>query len=265
MSARWSAALLAIVLVGCAHQAPSRLGAAGAAAAAAVAPEHPVAELSATGLDDGDEEPFDEEPPAPAVSDPLGPWNRAMFHFNDRLYFWVIKPIARGYRAVVPRLARTGVENFFHNLRAPLRFVSDVIRLKPRDAGIELGRFMINSSWGVLGFGDFFADDPEAKTPDTDLGLALATHGVPGGPYVVWPFFGPSTLRDSVALVGDWALEPVTYIKPLGASLAVRSYDYVNATSFRIGDYEAFKEAAIDPYLAVRDAYLQNRAQRARE
>lgn len=263
MSPRRLAALLALVLVGCAHQAPSRLGASPPAAPTVAAT--PAAEPSAAPSPAGGEAPDDEAAAAPEVSDPLAPWNRAMFHFNDKLYFWVLKPVSRGYRAAVPRLARKGVENFFHNLGAPLRFVSDVLRLKPRDAGVELGRFMINSTWGVLGFGDLFAGNPEAKTPNTDLGLALAGHGVPGGPYVVWPFLGPSTLRDSLALVGDFALDPVTYVSPLEAQLAVRSYGRVNATSFRIGDYESLKEAAVDPYLAVRDAYLQNRAERARE
>jgi phospholipid-binding lipoprotein MlaA len=122
---------------------------------------------------------------------------------------------------------------------------------------------MINTTWGVLGFGDLFAGNPEAKTPDADLGLALARHGVGNGIYLVWPFLGPSTLRDTVGWVGGLPLDPIGYVQPLEASLGVRAYSEVNATSFRIGDYESLKDAAIDPYLAVRDAYLQNRASKA--
>lgn len=268
-----AALLLCLALAGCAHQKPALAtsaaptprgadpGSAKAPTAAAPAP----AAAAPAGADSFDDDFGSPAAPVVEVSDPLAPWNRAMFVFNDKLYFWVIKPVARGYRAVVPRLARTGVENFFHNLGTPLRLVSDLLRLKPREASIELGSFMINSTWGVLGFGNLFAGNPEAKTPDGDIGLALATHGVPGGPYVVWPFLGPSTLRDSVGLLGDFALDPITYVHPLAADLAIRSYSTVNAASFRIGDYETLKDAAIDPYVGVRDAYLQHRAAKAKE
>jgi phospholipid-binding lipoprotein MlaA len=166
---------------------------------------------------------------------------------------------------VVPSLARTGVENFFDNLGAPGRFVSNVLQLKGREASIELGKFMINSTWGVLGFGNLFAGNPETKIPKADLGLTLAHYGVGGGPYVVWPFIGSYTLRDSVGWAGGLFLDPVSYIQPFAASLGTRSYYMVNYTSFRIGDYESFKDASIDPYLATRNAYLQYRAEKVRE
>ena len=203
--------------------------------------------------------------PIVAVSDPLAPWNRAMFQFNDKLYFWLLKPVSQGYRAVVPSLARTGVENFFNNLRTPIRFVSNVLQLKGREATIELGKFMINSTWGVLGFGNLFASNPETKIPDTDLGLMLAHHGVGSGPYVVWPILGPYTLRDTVGWVGGLALDPVTYFNSTAVSLGSRSVYMINYYSFRIGDYEGIKDASIDPYLATRDAYLQYRAEKAKE
>ena len=157
------------------------------------------------------------------------------------------------------------MSNFFDNLRAPLRFASNVFQLKGRAATIELGKFMINSTWGVLGFGNLFAGNPETKLPDTDLGLALAHHGVPSGAYVVWPFLGPYTLRDTVGWLGGLAFDPLTYIDSYVISLGGRTYYLVNYTSFRIGDYEAIKDASIDPYLAARDAYLQYRAERAKE
>lgn len=288
MSGAWRLALLlALAPVGCAHQTGSLPGggappptddarlAAGslapraespvAAAEAAPGPETSAAgEDLAAGVDPDSEDEFEsEDAPSVQVADPLAPWNRAMFQFNDKFYFWALKPAARGYRAVVPRLARKGVENFFHNLGTPLRFVSDLLQFKGREAGIELGRFMINSTWGVLGFGDLFAGNPQATTADADLGLALAHHGVGNGIYLVWPFLGPSTLRDTVGWVGGLPLDPISYVRPLEASLAVRGYSKVNSTSFRIGDYESLKDAAVDPYLAVRDAYLQNRAKQA--
>lgn len=209
---------------------------------------------------------FDEfETQGAPVADPLGPWNQAAFRFNDTFYFWVLKPVSQGYRAVVPALARTGVENFFNNLGAPKRFVSNLLQLKGREATIELGKFMINSTWGVLGFGNLFAGNPETNVPDTDLGLALAHYGVGPGPYVVWPFLGSYTLRDSFGWIGGLWIDPVSYVDPLPASLAIRSYSLVNYTSFRIGDYESIKDASMDPYLATRDAYLQYRAEKAKE
>jgi phospholipid-binding lipoprotein MlaA len=273
----WLLLALALAPVGCAQQK-------GAARASGPAPSSPVGvavpvgdaplektPVAAAGADSGAadlllEEEFDLlDTPLVSVSDPLAPWNRAMYVFNDKFYFWFLKPVTTGYRKVVPRLARTGVSNFFDNLRAPLRFTSNVLQLKGREATIELGKFMINSTWGVLGFGNLFADNPETKLTDTDLGLALAHHGVPSGAYVVWPFLGPYTVRDTIGWLGGLVFDPLTYIDSYVISLGGRTYYLVNYTSFRIGDYEAIKDASIDPYLATRDAYLQYRAQKAKE
>jgi len=266
--------LLALVFapVGCAHQSGA-LAPGAAPASTQTAPGGGIAVSGGRGVAEADsvddfiddllEDEFDT--PGTSAADPLGPWNRAMFQFNDRFYFWVLKPVSRAYRAVVPSLARTGVENFFDNLGAPKRFVSNVLQLKGREATIELGKFMINSTWGILGFGNLFTNNPETHIPETDLGLALAHYGVGPGPYVVWPFLGPYTLRDSVGWAGEWFIDPVSYIDPVAASLGTRTFSLVNYTSFRIGDYEALKDASLDPYLATRDAYLQYRAEKARK
>lgn len=253
-----------IALAGCAHGGAARAPAAPAPETAVAAEPPAPAVEDAAAADDLAEDDLALEA-GPRVADPLAPWNRTMFAFNDKLYFWALKPAARAYRAVVPRIARKGVENFFHNLATPVRFVSDLLQLKGGAAAMELGTFMLNTTWGGLGFGNLFEGDPRAKTPDADLGLALARHGVGNGIYIVWPFIGPSTLRDSVGRVGDWFLDPISYVDPLEASLGVRSYSEVNSVSFRIGDYESLKDASIDPYLAVRDAYLQHRAKKAKE
>lgn len=200
------------------------------------------------------------------ISDPLAPWNKAMFHFNDKLYFWVMKPVARGYRAVVPTVLRTGVKNFFVNLTAPARFVNSLLQARDINATNELGRFLFNSTVGVLGFYDAAAKFyPDAKTVPEDLGQTLGTYGIGNGCYIVWPFLGPSTLRDTVGFFGDRFMDPVTYVDPQSASMAIGLYDRVNALSFRIGDYEALKDAAIDPYEAFRDAYLQYRKKKVAE
>ncbi len=282
MKGAWRLGLLLVLApVGCAHQTGARAPgggpartevAGGAEAPVATAQAEPVVAPTADtvpddtlDLLDGENE-FDSLGTSDVpVSDPLAPWNRAMFKFNDKFYFWLLKPVAKAYRTAVPAVARTGVENFFNNLGAPRRFVSNVLQLKGRAATIELGKFMINSTWGVLGFGDLFKGNPEAKLPDNDLGLTLARYGVGPGPYIVWPLLGYYTLRDSVGWAGGLVLDPVSYLNPLPASLGTRTYSLVNYTSFRIGDYESLKDASIDPYLATRDAYLQYRAEKAKE
>jgi phospholipid-binding lipoprotein MlaA len=199
------------------------------------------------------------------VADPLSPLNRAMFHFNDRLYFWALKPLARGYRAVIPTPVRSGVKNFFYNLTMPIRMVSCILQGKGRAASAELARFLINSTAGVLGFGNPAKRWPDLNPSEEDLGQALASYGIGNGFYIVWPVLGPSTLRDSVGMVGEWFLDPAWYVDPTEAYLEIWTLDKVNETSFRIGDYESLKEAAIDPYVAVRNAYIQHRKKQVEE
>ena len=199
------------------------------------------------------------------VADPLQHWNRAMFHFNDKLYFWLLKPVSTGYKAVIPTPVRSGVRNFFHNLTAPIRMVSALLQGKGRKASAELTSFLINSTVGVLGFGNPAKRWPELSPSEEDLGQTLATYGIGDGFYIVWPILGPSTLRDSVGMVGDWFLDPVTYVEPFEAYVGIWTAENVNETSFRIGDYESLKEAAIDPYIALRNAYIQNRKKKVKE
>jgi len=199
------------------------------------------------------------------VADPLQSWNRAMFHINDKLYFWILKPVSRGYKAVIPTPVRSGVRNFFHNISAPVRIVSALLQGKGRKASAELTNFLINSTVGVLGFGNPAKRWPELAPSEEDIGQTLASYGIGDGFYIVWPILGPSTLRDSIGMVGDWFLDPTSYVEPFEAYAAVWTLENVNATSFRIGDYESLKEAAIDPYIALRNAYIQNRKKKVSE
>ncbi len=194
------------------------------------------------------------------IADPLEPFNRAMFHFNDKLYFWVLKPVAQGYNKVVPEAPRVGVKNFFSNLRFPIRFVSCLFQADFSCMGTELGRFAVNTIWGVGGLLDP-ASSKQVNIPKkkADLGQTLGVYGLAQGFYIVWPILGPNSARDSIGIVGDYFLYPVSYITPWYDWLAVSAYEEVNDTSLRIGDYESLKEAAIDPYVALRDAYVQYR------
>ena len=193
------------------------------------------------------------------VADPLEPWNRAVFTFNDRLYFWVMKPAAKGYNAVFPEWLRNSVRNFFQNLSTPVRFVNDLLQGKLKSAGNELVRLCVNSTYGLGGLLDAAKKHFDLKSEERDLGMTLGFYGIGEGVYIVWPFLGPSSIRDTVGKVGDGYLSPVNYVTPTKDAIAITAYEYFNDVSLRIGDYESLKEAAVDPYIAVRDAYVQHR------
>jgi phospholipid-binding lipoprotein MlaA len=200
------------------------------------------------------------------IADPLEPFNRAMYHFNDKLYFWVLKPVAQGYRKVVPEVARIGVGNFFANITFPIRFVNCLLQVNFRGAASELGRFVINTLWGIGGLLDLAShQDINLSKQDEDFGQTLGVFGLGQGFYINWPILGPSSPRDTLGLVGDIFLHPIYYLAPWDVSLGIRTYEKVNDTSLSIGDYESLKEAAIDPYVAIRDAYVQYRQKKVKD
>ena len=199
------------------------------------------------------------------VADPLEPWNRTMFHANDTLYFWVLKPVAQAYEDVTPEPARTGIRNFFGNLTTPVRFVNCLLQGKGAAAGRELHRLAINTTAGVLGFWDPASSEFGLEPAKEDLGQTLAIYGVGNGFYIVWPLLGPSTLRDSVGMAGDQFLNPTRYVEPTDISIGISAVRITNESSFHIGEYEAFKSAALEPYVAMRESYIQYRNKKIQE
>ncbi len=198
------------------------------------------------------------------IADPIEPWNRAMYHFNDKFYFWLLKPVTRGYKAAIPEDFRGLFSNFYRNLKAPIRIVNNLLQGEPGYAGKELARLLINSTIGVGGLRDCAGECFGIKGRDADFGQTLGKYGVGFGFYIVWPILGPSCPRDTVGFVGDWLLKPTTYLSseffdPLTVGLT--AHETVNTTSFHLGDYEAIKAAAIDPYVAIRDGYVQHRTE----
>jgi phospholipid-binding lipoprotein MlaA len=219
-------------------------------------------QLQATSVDDNAfklEAEFEDQTIRP-VFDPLSGYNRLMTGVNDRVYFWALKPVARGYGAVVPERGRRGVGRFFRNLLMPVRFINNLLQLKPRQAGTELARFVINSTIGVLGFADPAQEHFELPPYPEDFGQTLGRYGVGSGFHIVLPLLGPSNLRDTVGLVPDSLLDPVSYVEQMETRLAVRAYKQVNDTSLRIGEYESLKRDAVDLYPFLRDAYEQRRS-----
>ena len=192
------------------------------------------------------------------ISDPLEPVNRVMFGFNDVFYFgWpnrCCKLTSTRFPAGPHRYPQ-----LFDNLATPVRVVNNLLQGKNEQAGREIDRFVTNTTVGVLGFGDPATDRYNLPPSRENLGRTLSGYGFGDGFYIVWPLLGPSTLRDSVGMAGDAFLNPVRYVKPIEASIGISAANGVNKGSFYIGDYEAFKEASIDPYVAMRTAYVQYR------
>jgi phospholipid-binding lipoprotein MlaA len=206
------------------------------------------------------------EPQVPeGIPDPLEPMNRVFFEFNDRLYFWLLKPVSRGYEKVVPWEIRTCTRNFFQNLLMPVRAVNCLLQGKIDGFGNELLRFFINTTAGFGGLADP-ASAIKITPREEDLGQTLGTAGVGHGIFIMWPVLGPSSLRDSVGMAGDSFLSVMSYYPDeFKYRLGIRGGERVNDTSFKLGDYESLKDASFDPYSAVRDAYFQIREKKVRE
>ncbi len=201
----------------------------------------------------------------PGIADPLEPVNRVVFTVNDRLYFWCLKPVARGYKALTPERGRIWIQNFFRNVATPARLVNCVFQGKFRGAATELSRFVINTTVGVAGFGDPARTRWGLRPRPEDFGQTLAVYGIGTGPYLELPILGPSSLRDALGRVADFFLDPIHYLRVNPwERMGIRAYDRLNTTSLHLGEYEQLKAAALDPYVALRDAYAQHRAREVR-
>jgi phospholipid-binding lipoprotein MlaA len=239
----------------------------GCAATAQSAPSINVASNSAGNADEDEFDLLEEEYAERMVEvpDPLEPFNRVMFNVNDTLYFWVVKPGSEIYAGIIPEPARIGVRNFFSNLTTPVRFVNCLLQGKGEGAGIELRRFAINTTCGILGFGDPALDQYGLEPVREDLGQTLAVYGFGDGFYLVLPLLGPSNARDAIGKLGDWFLNPVSYVEPDEAAYGISAVKFVNNGSLALGEYESFKSATIEPYIAMRRAYAQYRAKQTEQ
>ena len=194
------------------------------------------------------------------IPDPLEPWNRAMFHFNDVVLEYVARPAYSGYEYVTPRFMRTGIKNFFHNLAFPVRFVNNLLQGRGKAAGVEMSRFVLNTTAGLGGLIDVAKHHkPIVEVEDEDFGQTLGVWGIGEGLYVIWPLLGPSTARDTVGRVGDYFLDPVTYVEPWEAGVAISAVRTFNELDDILDLYDTMKRAAIEPYSSMRDAYVQYR------
>lgn len=204
------------------------------------------------------------------VPDPLEVVNRGVFVFNDGVYTYVLRPVARGYEFVVPSPVRRAMRNVFENARFPVRLVNNLLQANIPRAGQETGRFLVNTTAGVGGILRVSDRIPAlSDVPPADTGQTLAKWGIPHGVYLVLPIFGPSSTRDSVGLVGDTALNPVSWVGFFyGGSffagpdwtIAIGSTHTVHTLPDRMDAYDALTGQALEKYLAVRSAWVQRRA-----
>lgn len=260
------------------HDAPATL----------VADASPSLPLAADVTEKASDEPFDPfaKPGEAEIEeyDPWEPFNTNIFEFNRQVDRWVLKPMAKGYNVVVPNPVQVGISNLFYQLRFPQRFLNNIFQGKMRGAGIEVGRFLVNTGLGFAGFVDV-ATEMDIKTPEEDTGQTLGYYGVKPGPYLVLPFLQPFTVRDFVGFVGDiflnpfnWLVAPIIEVNGIPSVISHsdrltttvvqfggRVFEIVNDRSLNLEKYQGVEEATLDLYIAVRNAYLQKRAKAIQE
>lgn len=208
----------------------------------------------------GEEAEWEDDKELFEINDPLEPVNRVAFQFNDKLYFWVLKPVKEGYSNVLPEDIRIAIGNFFYNLAAPVNFVNTLLQGRFEDSGVVLSRFLINSTIGVFGLGDVAAVEFDLQPKRGDFGETLGVYGVGEGVYICWPVFGPSNVRDTVGIVGDMQLHPYAWAGFDTASESIaRGGEFVNRLSITPDVYEEIKRISLDPYVATREAYVDYR------
>ncbi len=217
------------------------------------------AEKVGVSIDEGNEN-FDEFFTQEDVADPLESVNRVFFEVNDKLYFWILKPVNTAYTTVVPLDFRQCFGNFFDNIASPVWVVNNLLQGKFAGAGIDLSRFLINSTVGVLGLGDPALQSFGIKSRPEDFGQTLGAWGVGEGLYLYLPLIGPLTLRDSVGFAGDMLSHPVTYVGiTYLEGVAYYTTDKVNLMSLHPGLYEEMKRYSLDPYISMRQVYIEYR------
>lgn len=190
--------------------------------------------------------------------DPIEPFNRAIFTFNEYADRWVLKPVAKGYRNVVPELAREGVHNVLTNLTEPLVFTNSLLQLDSERAFTSFWRFTLNSTFGILGLRDF-AGEVGLKYRDEDFGQTLGSYGMGPGPYLVLPLLGPSNARDLLGTVTDYVLDPVNYGPDDEWLLGEGLVGAVDTRERLLEVIDDIYETSLDPYTTFRSGYLQRR------
>jgi phospholipid-binding lipoprotein MlaA len=196
--------------------------------------------------------------PASADHDPIERFNRGVFWFNDTLDVYALEPVARGWDAIAPDAVQQSVSNFFRNLRFPVVLGNNLLQGKARPSAVTLARFMVNSTFGVAGLFDPARAWGLEPRPE-DFGQTLGRWGTPSGAYLVLPLLGPSSVRDTGGLVVDYGLSVVPLFVNGWAPFGAGVLNSVNTRAQFLQQIRDAKEASLDYYVFVRNAYLQRR------
>lgn len=199
-------------------------------------------------------------PTMQAANDPHEQFNRGVFEFNDRLYFYVLKPTTVVYSVILPKGLREAIQNGYHNAVSPSRFINFMLQGKADKATNETMRFLINSTIGVAGLFDLARTQFGLENHEADFGQTLALWGVGPGDFMMVPVLGPSDPRDLFGYGVDSVMNPLFWL-PVDwwVSASIGAGNFENHASLHLGEYEDLKKASLDPYVGMRDAYIQYR------
>lgn len=206
-----------------------------------------------------------------SIEDPYEKYNRKMFTINDKIYRHVFSPLAKGYDFIFPKKVQRSFNNVARFASTPKRFFNNLFQKKFKSSFIEFERLLINATVGIGGLFDPADHFFHLQQQSEDFGQTLGYYGVEAGPYIIWPIIGPSTRRDAIGLTGDTAfsvffwfsiydVDPEDAFRAFSVTKRVNNYTY-NVRS----NYERITESAIDPYIALQHAYIQNRAKAIKE
>ncbi len=195
----------------------------------------------------------------PNPRDPYEGFNRKVFTFNERLDKAVLKPVAKGYEKVLPQFVRSGVTHFFNNLGMVVTTFNDAIQLKGRKVPLDIARFTTNLTFGIFGLIDV-ATELGIENRQEDFGQSLGYWGVGSGPYIVLPFFGPSSARDAPGLAVDFVVSPFYYWEDeTGVQWGLLAVDTVNTRANLLPAEKFLDETGVERYTFLRDVYLRRR------
>lgn len=190
-------------------------------------------------------------------TDPWEPTNRKIFAFNEAVDQYALEPVAKGWDFIFPEFVQTGIRNIFDHANRPIVMVHNLLQGKPYDAAVDLVRFTANTIFGFGGWVDVASMDGMPKN-DEDWGQTFGIWGIEAGPYVMLPFFGPSTVRQGFGLAADSFSAPYSYFIPFWGSFATTGTRLLNTRAFYLEEIDQARRDAFDYYVFVRNAYLQN-------
>jgi len=214
-----------------------------------------------------DDDDFFEEEDTVIISDPLKWFNKPMYHFNDKLYSWFLRPTCVAYKKVIPKIVRGRVRDFFTNLKGPLRVVGNCLQGDLKQSVRETGSFIINTTVGLGGLFDPAGRRLKIKKKSEDFGQVFGKWKIKSGPYLHLPFMGPSNFRDTVGSVFDGFFSTSNYLFPhdFEASIGLRGLKLIDSTTGIMKQVDGLKRDAIDPYSYSRDAWLQFREKQIKD